>query len=70
MLLFREAEGLLVRDEFPVMPLYFYVVSGLVHPRVRGFYSMLEHDDGSRTPNLQDTHPLRGMWVDGPRRSP
>jgi len=70
MLLFREAESILVQDEFPVMPLYFYVVSGLLHPRVRGFYSTLEHADGSRTPNLKDVHPLRGMWVEGARRQP
>jgi len=65
MLLFREAEAILVRDEFPVLPLYFYVVSGLVRQNVRGFYSTLRFDDGTTGPNLQDIHPLRDIWVEG-----
>lgn len=65
MLLFREAEAILVRDEFPILPLYFYVVSGLVRPSVRGFYSTLVFEDGTTAPNLQDTHPLRDVWVEG-----
>jgi hypothetical protein len=40
------------------------VVSGLVAPHVGGFYAELVDADGSRRPNLQDLHPLRGMWVD------
>jgi oligopeptide transport system substrate-binding protein len=64
MMLFREAEAVLVRDEFPILPLYFYVVSGLVAPNVRGFYSTLHFDDGTTGPNLQDLHPLRDLWVD------
>ena len=56
-----EAEAILVQDEFPVMPNYFYVVSGLVRPGVQGFYSELQFDDGSRGANLQDLHPLRAL---------
>lgn len=69
MLLFREAEAILVRDEFPILPLYFYVVSGLVRPQVRGFYSTLVFEDGTTAPNLQDTHPLRDIWVQGSART-
>lgn len=70
MRLFREAEALLVRDEFPVLPLYFYVVSGLVRPNVRGFYSTLVFPDGTTAPNLRDTHPLRDVWVERGTGSP
>jgi oligopeptide transport system substrate-binding protein len=63
MQLFREAEALLVQEAFPILPVYFYVVSGLVQPRIGGFYAELEDPDGSRRPNLQDLHPLRGLWV-------
>jgi oligopeptide transport system substrate-binding protein len=63
MQLFREAEALLVQEAFPILPLHFYVVSGLVAPRVGGFYGELVDDDGTRRPNLQDLHPLRGMWI-------
>ena len=62
--LFREAEAILVQDAFPVMPIYFYVVSGLVAPRVKGFYSELTDEDGNKSANLQDIHPVRGMWID------
>jgi oligopeptide transport system substrate-binding protein len=61
MALLREAEAILVQQEFPVIPIYFYVVKGLVKPHVRGFYSRLVQDDGTTTPNLQDLHPLRGI---------
>jgi oligopeptide transport system substrate-binding protein len=61
--LLREAEALLVGEAFPILPLYYYVVSGLVDPSVRGFHSELVDPGGGRRPNLQDLHPLRGMWV-------
>ncbi len=64
MLLLREAEAILVQEEFPVMPIYFYVVSGLVQPFVQGFYPVLESGDGGSAPNLQDLHPLRAIWID------
>ncbi len=59
--LFREAEAILVQDEFPVMPIYFYVVSGLVAPHVQGFYSELTDAEGNKSANLQDLHPVRGI---------
>ena len=62
--LLREAEAILVQDEFPVMPIYFYVASGLVQPYVRGFYSRLELEDGSTAANLQDLHPLRAIRIE------
>ncbi len=65
MLLFREAESILVQDEFPILPLYFYVASGLVSPKVRGFYSTLLFEDGKSAPNLQDLHPLRDVAIAG-----
>ena len=71
MQLFREAEAIIVQDAFPVLPLYFYVWSGLVKPEVGGFVTELEMPDGSRRPNLQDLHPLRGLrmrTVDGETR--
>ena len=59
--LLREAEGRLVQQGFPVIPIYFYTVYGLVRPEVGGFYSELVDPDGTRRPNLQDLHPLRGI---------
>ncbi len=50
---FQEAERLLL-DEQPIIPIYFYVTSNLVNPRVRNF-----------TLNPQDTHPLQVLRVDG-----
>jgi oligopeptide transport system substrate-binding protein len=51
--LFKEAESILFQDEFPVVPIYFYVVSSMVQPYVRGWYT-----------NAQDIHPLRGISID------
>ena len=62
--LLREAEAILVQDEFPVMPIYFYVVSGLVRPHVKEFYSQLVMEDGTEVANLQDIHPLRDLRVE------
>jgi oligopeptide transport system substrate-binding protein len=58
--LLREAEAILVQRAVPVIPLYFYVTSGLISPRVAGFYGRLA--DGR--PNLQDLHPLRALRVE------
>jgi oligopeptide transport system substrate-binding protein len=63
MQLFREAEALLFSEAYPILPVYFYVVSGMVSPRVGGFHSELVDPDGARRPNLQDLHPLRGFWI-------
>jgi len=61
--LLRAAEAILVADGPPVIPVYFYVTSGLLSPRVGGFYAELEQPDGTRTPNLQHLHPLRALWM-------
>lgn len=50
--LLHQAEVILM-DELPVIPLYFYVSKNMVRPYVHGFYN-----------NLQDVHPLRAIWVD------
>jgi len=59
MALLREAEAILVQRAFPVIPIYFYVTSGLISPRVEGFHAWLA--DGR--PNLQGLHPLRGLSI-------
>lgn len=47
--LFREAEALLIRDEAPIVPLYFYAGFNYFHEsRVQGIW-----------PNLLDEHPLQ-----------
>ncbi len=65
---FRAAEALLVAEAFPIMPLYFYVVSGLVAPEVRGFYAQVELPGGGLGPNLQDLHPLWALSLAEKRR--
>ena len=64
MKLLAEAEAILVQDEFPVLPVYFYVESGLRSPGLHGVYTELEQPDGSHVPNLRGVHPLRDIWVD------
>jgi oligopeptide transport system substrate-binding protein len=59
--LLSEAERILVAEAFPVIPIYFYVVSGMIRPGIEGFHSELEFEDGSRGPNLRDLHPLSGL---------
>jgi oligopeptide transport system substrate-binding protein len=65
MALLAEAEGILINDEYPVIPLYFYVISGLVKPNVGGFYAQLVGADGQSRSNLRDLHPLRGIEMKG-----
>jgi len=62
--LFREAEALLFQDGFPVMPLYYYVNTGLVRPWVKEFYKELVLPDGTKAQNLQDLHPFHDVWID------
>ncbi len=59
--LLAEAEGILIRDDFPIIPVYFYVISGLVKPNVGGFYANLVGADGQTRSNLRDLHPLRSI---------
>jgi oligopeptide transport system substrate-binding protein len=69
MALLAEAERILVHDEFPILPVYIYVVSNMVKPTVHGFYSELVGSDGTRRPNLRDIHPLRGISVERVREA-
>ncbi|MCP5060256.1 MAG: peptide ABC transporter substrate-binding protein [bacterium] len=61
--LLREAERILVEEELPILPIYFYVVNGLVRPEVEGFYTELVQPDGRSLPNLQNLHPLRSIHL-------
>jgi oligopeptide transport system substrate-binding protein len=61
--LFREAEAILFQDAFPVLPLFVYVNTGLVAPRLENFRKNLLFPDGTTPPNLQDLHPLRDLRV-------
>ena len=61
---FREGEAILFQDAFPIMPVYFYVWSGLVRSHIGGFYSELDLGEGVKSANLQDIHPLRGLKVE------
>ena len=62
--LLSEAEAILVQDEFPVLPIYFYVNVGMKAPRLRGLYTEIELPGGGRASNLQPLHPLRDLWVE------
>jgi oligopeptide transport system substrate-binding protein len=64
MALMSELEAMLVQQEFPIVPIYFYVNSGMVRPTVRGFHTSLEFKDGRSAPNLQDIHPLYAVYKD------
>lgn len=65
MRLLAEAEAILIGDEQPIIPLYFYTINGMVKPRVKGFYTQLEGDaDAPPRPNLRDFHPVRDIYVD------
>jgi oligopeptide transport system substrate-binding protein len=68
MLVLAEAEAILVQKEFPVMPIYYYVESGLKASGMRGLYTELELPDGRRVPNLQGLHPLRDVWFERAER--
>jgi oligopeptide transport system substrate-binding protein len=62
--LFREAEAILFQDAFPIMPIYYYVNTGLVRPWVQEFYRELVLPDGTKAQNLQDLHPFHDIWID------
>lgn len=61
MILFREAEAILLGDELPIIPIYFYVNSGFIRPGVSGFHMKLRQPDGTTSVNLQDLHPIRDI---------
>jgi oligopeptide transport system substrate-binding protein len=62
--LLRAAEDRLLNEGLPIIPLYFYTISGMVRPYVKGFYTRLQGSDGSVRPNPRDIHPLRDIYVD------
>ncbi len=51
--LFRKAEKILVCDELPVIPFYFYVKQDLLKPWVKGIY-----------PNVRHLHPFQPMYLE------
>ena len=67
--LFREAEAILVTEEFPIMPVFFYVDGGLIRSHVSGFSMRERLADGSVAFNLQDRHPLRALSIDESKRT-
>jgi oligopeptide transport system substrate-binding protein len=53
--LLREAETILVREQTPIIPIYFYVGFNYYNPaRIKGIY-----------PNILDDHPLNAIWKIG-----
>jgi oligopeptide transport system substrate-binding protein len=50
--LLREAEAILVDEEMPIVPLYFYVYTYLVRPKVRGVFD-----------NFRNVHPFQYMYI-------
>jgi oligopeptide transport system substrate-binding protein len=65
-MLLAEAEAILVQDEFPILPIYYYVNTSLIAPGLRGIYTEFELPDGTRGSNLQPIHPVRDMWFEPP----
>jgi oligopeptide transport system substrate-binding protein len=62
--LLAEAERVLIHDDFPILPLYFYVIGDMVKPKIKGFYTKLVGSDGRERSNLRDIHPLRSIYID------
>jgi oligopeptide transport system substrate-binding protein len=62
--LLAEAEAILLQDEFPILPIYFYVNTSLIAPGLRGIYTEVELPDGTRSSNLLPIHPVRDMWFE------
>ncbi len=51
--LFRSAETILIADELPIFPLYFYVGINIYHPdRIGGIH-----------PNILDIHPISAIYI-------
>jgi oligopeptide transport system substrate-binding protein len=69
MALLAEAERILVHDDYPVVPMYFYVIGDMVKPQVQGFYTELVGSDGKKRSNLRDLHPLRDIYIDDTLRN-
>jgi oligopeptide transport system substrate-binding protein len=62
--LLGEAERILVHDDYPILPMYFYVIGDMVKPKIKGFYTKLVGSDGRERSNLRDIHPLRSIYID------
>lgn len=62
--LLAEAESILINEEFPVLPIYFYVTSGMRTPKLRGLHTRLKLPNGSTAPNLQGLFPIRALWME------
>lgn len=62
--LLAEAEAILVQDEFPILPIYYYVNTSLIAPELHGIYTEVELPDGTRGSNLLPIHPVRDMWIE------
>jgi ABC-type oligopeptide transport system substrate-binding subunit len=51
--LFRQAETILITDELPILPLFFYVGINIYHPnRIGGIH-----------PNILDRHPISAIYA-------
>jgi len=53
MKLLAQAENLLLQDQMPIMPIYYYVNVHAFRPNVKGLYT-----------NARDTHPLKYIYVE------
>ena len=62
--LFREAEAILVQDAFPIIPLFDWVNTNLVSPRLVNFRTHVTRPDGTQADNLEDLHPFRDLVVE------
>ncbi|MHC5019719.1 MAG: peptide ABC transporter substrate-binding protein [Planctomycetota bacterium] len=50
---FQKMEEIICKDEFPVIPIYYYVNQGLLKEKVRGVYE-----------NIRDLHPWQYIWIE------
>jgi oligopeptide transport system substrate-binding protein len=53
MKILRRVEEILVVDQLPILPLYFYVNQGLLAPKVKGVFH-----------NIRDLHPFQHIWIE------
>ncbi len=53
MKLFQRAEEILIREEFPIIPVYIYVNQGMLADKVMGWYE-----------NVRDQHPFQYIWIE------
>ncbi len=61
--LLAQAEELLIEEELPILPVYFYTNTGLRSPKLRGHHTELRLPDGTMGPNLQGIFPIRELWM-------